>query len=117
LRPVAPDEAVDRATIFLEAGRSFVAERVEGTTLFKPGDRVRVSIESGRRGYLYLLDREMYADGSTGEPYLIFPTDRLRDGDNRVRAGRVVEVPALSDSPSYFKMTSSRPDQMGEELI
>lgn len=87
-------------------------ERVEAETSFSAGDRVRLSIESPRAGYLYVIDRELYADGTTSDPYLIFPTLRIRDGDNSVRAGKVIELP----EKSAFKLTPLRPDYQGERL-
>jgi hypothetical protein len=87
-------------------------ERVEAETPFAAGDRVRLSIESPRAGYLYVIDRELYADGTTSDPYLIFPTRRMRDGDNAVRAGRVIELPGQS----AFRLTPLRPDYQGERL-
>lgn len=87
-------------------------ERVEAETPFAAGDRVRLSIESPRAGYLYVVDRELYADGTTSDPYLIFPTQRMRDGDNSVRAGKVIELP----EKSAFKLTPLRSDYQGERL-
>lgn len=87
-------------------------ERVEAETPFAAGDRVRLSIESPRAGYLYVVDRELYADGTTSDPYLIFPTRRMRDGDNSVRAGKVIELP----DRSAFKLTPLRADYQGERL-
>ena len=87
-------------------------ERVEAETPFAAGDRVRLSIESPRAGYLYVVDRELYADGTTSDPYLIFPTRRMRDGDNSVRAGKVIELP----DKSAFKLTPLRADYQGERL-
>ena len=87
-------------------------ERVEAETPFAAGDRVRLSIESPRAGYLYVIDRELYADGTTSDPYLIFPTQRMRGGDNAVRAGKVIELP----DKSAFKLTPQRPDYRGERL-
>ena len=60
------------------------------------------------------MDQELYADGSKGEPYLIFPTTRTRGGDNSVKAGRVIEIPAQDDSPPYFTLKRTRVDQAGE---
>ena len=54
------------------------------------------------RAYLYVIDREQYADGTQGEPYLIFPTTRTRGGDNSVKAGRVMEIPSQDDNPPYL---------------
>ena len=42
-------------------------------TPLRDGDRMRLSIEAPWDGYLYVLNREQYADGSTSDPYLIFP--------------------------------------------
>jgi hypothetical protein len=42
-------------------------QRIEADTPLKVGERVRLSIESPRTGYLYVIDREQYADGSYGE--------------------------------------------------
>ncbi|MEP7272807.1 MAG: DUF4384 domain-containing protein [Acidobacteriota bacterium] len=90
----------------------FTPERVESETPFAAGDRVRLSIESPRDGYLYVIDREQYADGTLSDPYLIFPTMRNRNGDNAVKAGKVIELPGRS----AFRLTPMRPDYQGEVL-
>jgi hypothetical protein len=73
-----------------------------------------MSIEAARTGYLYVVDQELYADGSKGEPYLIFPTTRTRGGDNSVKVGRVIEIPAQEDAPFYFTLKRTRTDHVGE---
>lgn len=95
----------------------WTAERIEAETRISEGERVRVSIESPSTGYLYVIDREQYADGSLGDAYLIFPTARTRGGNNSVVAGRVVEFPAQQDNPPYFTLTRSRPEHVGEVLV
>src|SRR5437763_12423285 len=50
-----------------------VPERVEAGTTFREGDRVRLSVESPTKGYLYVLDRDVFADGTTGGVMLIYP--------------------------------------------
>jgi hypothetical protein len=95
---------------------AWIPERVPGNAGLSEGDRVRLSIEAARTGYLYVIDREQYADGTLGEPYLIFPTTRTLGGDNRVRAGRLVDIPAQEDSPPFFTLKRSRTDQVGEQL-
>jgi hypothetical protein len=72
----------------------WLPERVSSSGNLSEGDRIRISIEAARTGYLYVVDREQYADGTKGEPYLIFPTTRTRGGDNSVTSGRVIEIPA-----------------------
>ena len=96
-----------------DGGEEFTPERIEADTLLAEGQRVRVSIETARTGYLYVIDREQYSDGTFGAPYLIFPTLRTQGGKNDVMAGRLVEIP---DNPPYFTMRMSRPDQTAEML-
>jgi hypothetical protein len=89
-----------------------VSERAEVDTPVQEGQRVRLSVEASQPGFLYVIDRDRYADGTLGEPTLIFPTTRLRGGDNAVRAGRVVEIPDGADTPPYFTVQRSQPNQM-----
>lgn len=95
----------------------WLPERVASNSRLAEGDRIRMSIEAARTGYLYVVDQEQYADGSKGEPYLIFPTTRTRGGDNSVKAGRVIEIPAQDDSPPYFTLKRTRADHVGENVI
>ena len=71
----------------------YTLERIEEGTPLAPGQLVRLSIESlSRAGYLYVIDREQYADGSLGEPVLVFPTQKTRDA-NYVKPGRLIYIP------------------------
>jgi len=94
------------------------AERAAADTLFTEGERLRLSIEAPRRGdsYLYVIDREVYADGSTSDPYLIFPSPTTPDGGNVVSAGKPVFVPARGDEYPYFTLERARKDQLREEI-
>lgn len=94
----------------------WLPQRISANTKLAEGDRLRIGVEAARTGYLYVIDREQYADGSLGEPYLIFPTTRTLNGDNRVMRGKLIEIPARDDGPPYFKMRRSRPDQVAEVL-
>lgn len=78
----------------------FTPERVEASTAFTAGQMLRLSIEIPRSGYLYVLDREQYDDNSMSEPYLIYPIDPTKD-DNKVEAGRVIEIPSGTDEPFF----------------
>lgn len=93
-----------------------IAQRVELDTVFTKGDKVRISIESPRTGYLYVVDREIKKDKSLGEPYLIFPTLRTRGGDNSVGTGKVIEIPAQTDDPFFFEITPTESNYAGEML-
>lgn len=96
----------------------YTPERIEAGTPLNIGDRVRITVESPRPGFLYIVDREQYADGSLGEPMLIFPTKQTRGGDNRVMPGRLIDIPAQEDQYSYFtaQPAGERRDQVAEVL-
>ena len=53
---------------------------------------------------------------SMSEPQLIFPTTRLRGGDNEVKPGRLIEIPAQSDSPNYMHLKSTHGVLVAERL-
>ena len=95
---------------------NWIPERIEADAKLAAGARVRISVEAARAGYLYVIDREQYADGTLGEPYLIFPTTRTNAGNNEAKPGRVVEIPDQEDQPPFFTLQPSRPDQVGELL-
>jgi hypothetical protein len=79
-----------------EGSLEWTLERIEEGTPLAPGQRVRLSVESlTRTGYLYVIDREQYADGTLGDPVLIFPTQKTRDV-NYVKPGRLVYLPSAS---------------------
>ena len=96
----------------------YTPERIEANTPLNIGDRVRITVESPRLGFLYIVDREQYADGSLGEPVLIFPTMHTRGGDNRMMPGRLIDIPAQEDQYSYFtaQPAGDRRDQTAEVL-
>ncbi len=113
LRP-AESNSSGRALI-REKGKSsgWIAERVEGDTTFREGDHVRISVESPRAGYLYVIDRDLFADGTTGGAMLIYPWS---DSDNEMRPGRLVDIPGQEEDPSYFTARLTSANQVGELL-
>ncbi len=108
LRPSLPNDTSRRITQKKSgtAQQEWVPERIEAETPLVEGDKVRVSIESPDAGYLYVINSEYYADGSVGEPFLIFPTAQLHAGDNRIEAGQLIDIPAQSDSTPWFEVTA-----------
>lgn len=121
LRPakVSDDKAVrllERADD-TDSQRELTPERIDLDTPLEEGQKIRLSIEVPRSGYLYVIDREKYADGTVSEPYLIFPV--LRGGkleNNQVKAGVLVDIPGDDDPNPYFKVARSGPTQVGEVL-
>lgn len=117
LRPTKKTD--EGARIIVQEGENvneWTPERIAADTPMKMGERIRFSFESPVPGYLYVIDREQYADGSFGDPYLIFPTTRTRNGDNQVAPGRIIEIPGQDDRPNFFSLKQSRKDQTGEIL-
>jgi len=88
-----------------------VAQRVEADHQFHEDDLLRLSIESPVTGYLYVIDRDWFSDGTSGgETNLIFP---VRGEDNRLEAGKLIDIPAEHDAPFKAK---PKPNQAGEML-
>jgi hypothetical protein len=120
LRPATAADTGARIITHKESGDTeLIPQRLSIDTPLRIGDRIRLSFESPQEGYLYVIDCEQFADGTFGEPVLIFPTTRLRDGDNKVAAGKLIEIPAQEDQPNYFTVEKSRvskESQTGELL-
>lgn len=72
--------------------------------------KFRIGIESSMPGYLYVIDRAAYGSELT-QPILIFPTTRIRDGNNYVSNGSSVELPS-----DYWELQSRRADYRGEQI-
>ena len=87
-----------------------ISKRVEADTKFREGDLLRLSIESPRGGYLYIVDRDWFTDRSGGETNLIFP---IRGEDNQLKPGKLIDIP--TESEASFKATP-KANQTGEML-
>ncbi|HEX7316273.1 MAG TPA: hypothetical protein VF297_20370 [Pyrinomonadaceae bacterium] len=72
----------------------YEALRVSTATDFRAGDGIQLAVESRARGFVYVLHQEVYADGRTGEPKLLFPQ---REGVNAVAPGHPLLVPAQGE--------------------
>lgn len=124
LRRLDSDEREDAPTFPVNLGDDGVdywtAERVSSTTKFRANDRLRFTIESSRTGFLYIINREYYADGVTGDAELIYPTLNTRNqkGDpNRVTAGSLIDVPPASQRFPYFRIEPKQKGYAGEEVV
>jgi len=89
----------------------YILERIEEGKPIPAGENVRLGIEVPRSGYLYVIDREEYAENKLGDPILIFPSTLSLN--NAVAAGRLVMIP--TDPEVYFE-SDPQPDQRGELL-
>ena len=115
LRPANRADSGERLIVHDDKSTTeWLPERISANTRLVQGDKLRISVEAVRDGFLYVINREQYADGTLGEPYLIFPTTRTSGGDNEVGAGKLVEIPGQEDAPPFFSMKKSRPDHVAE---
>jgi hypothetical protein len=125
LRPSTRDDALEIKDLIQPDGggpvQEWTPERMEADAPLREGQFVRVAIESFRAGYLYVIDRAKYHDGRYGDPYLIFPTQRIDGGHNRVEAGKIVQIPGPEDKPGYFVLQRGKSKdgelQSSEELV
>lgn len=115
LRPSkqSDDEAVRQ--LIYEQGE-WTPERISAGTPLGEGSRVQLTIESPRSGYIYVFDREVFSDNTFGEPFLIFPNLNINGGNNRVSAGRVIEIPASTDKPPFYTLKRSGINHEGENI-
>ena len=117
LRPAQETDTGARMTVREESKSSeWIPERIEMDTPLSTGDRVRLTIESPREGYLYVVDRDLYSDGKMGDAMLIFPTRGMRGGNNQVLPGRLIDLPGQEDNPNYFTASPRRSAQGSEQV-
>ena len=118
LRPSLPGDPRDIVHEATATSTALTPVRLTGEDRLSVGENFRFAIESSTRGYLYVVNRPMYDAGPPRDPYLIFPTRRIRGGENAVSGGQVVELPTPFDSPPQFTI-SQRGDArlIAEEVI
>lgn len=92
----------------------WTAERVSGEIPFKKGDRIRIAVESSVSGYLYVVNSEVFSDGSFSEPFLIFPAGK--DDDNSIQPGMLVDIPDQAEDLPYFIINPKSENYAGELL-
>jgi hypothetical protein len=109
-RAKVADSQAQRPSMHKSTEPAWIAERVEADTEFLEGDYLRLSIESPRAGYLYVIDRDWFREGDVGETNLIFP---LRGDDNRLRAGKLIDIPGQTQAPFQAR---PKANQLGEIL-
>jgi len=108
-----------RYSILKRTGSAGTAE-VDPGSVFRAGDRIRLSVEVNDTAYLYVVNR-----GSSGAWKVLFPAPEIQDGSNRVERGRHYEIPAgyvftFDEQPGVeklFLVLSRRPEPDLESLI
>jgi hypothetical protein len=91
--------------------------RIPDGSRFHKGEYFEVGIESSRKGFLYVFNRSYRNDGSLGPASMIFPTNRIRSGENQVWPGELLRLPDRNSDPPYFEFASERSDYAGELLM
>ena len=89
-------------------------------TVFRSGDKLKISLESNDTAHLYMVAR-----GSSGTWSVLFPNPEVARGSNIVAPGRTYEMPSggrivFDEQPGTEKMfivLSRRPEPNLEELI
>ncbi|HYL76317.1 MAG TPA: hypothetical protein VEU96_19050 [Bryobacteraceae bacterium] len=94
LRPSVPSDN-PAVRMKLEDGQEWTPERVSSRNALSSGDRIRISVETARPGYLYVLGDKYF-------PRVIFPSGT---SDNYVAPGTMVMVPSDQRQPAYFKFS------------
>jgi hypothetical protein len=94
---------------------------VDPETVFRSGDRIRVSVESNDEAYLYIV-----AKGTSGNWNLLFPNAEISKGSNLVSAGKTHTIPPppgrftfdeQAGEEQLFLVLSRRPEESLEKLI
>ncbi len=115
LRPSIKSDAGFKIPVLINKLKEFwTAERIDAETYLKSGDRVRLAIESSVPGYLYVINSEIFSDGTYGEPSVIFPWPS--DEDNSVRPGMLVDIPDQTEDLPYFVINPKQKKYIGELL-
>jgi len=88
---------------FLRKGSGEEYEEVSADSVFHAGDRIRLSVEVNDAAYLYIVMR-----GSSGTWKLLFPTNEIGGGSNRVESGHTYLFPP---PPGRFAFDEQKGDE------
>lgn len=72
-----------------KVGSRWNADEVSPDKNFRTGDRVQVQVEANEEGYLYIVQR-----GTSGDWNVLFPSQDINAGKNRVPAMEAVRIPS-----------------------
>ena len=108
-----------RYSILKQMGSSSV--EVDPESVFRSGDRIRLSVQANDNGYLYIVLR-----GSSGRWSPLFPSKEILSGDNKVKKGGEYEIPlgsvwfAFDEQPGtekLFIVLARQPEPDLEKLV
>jgi Domain of unknown function (DUF4384) len=95
-------------------------DEVDTDTVFRSGDKIRVSVESNDNGYLYIVQQ-----GSSKTWNLLFPNEETESGSNRIQRNQEYDLPGggrftFDEQPGaerLFIVLTRRPEPDLEKLI
>jgi hypothetical protein len=95
-------------------------EEVDAETVFRSGDKIRVTVRANDSGYLYIVHQ-----GSSKTWALLFPNEQTEHGSNKVEANRDYVLPAggrfvFDENPGkerVFVVLTRQPEPDIEKLI
>jgi hypothetical protein len=120
LRVPTPADTDSRLLLY-DSGKpgseAMIPERIDFSKPLHLGDRIRIGIEVPAKGCLYVIDRERYRDSTFGNPVLVFPALALNQGQNQVEPGQLIEIPPEDSSVKSLRLSKTRDDYVGEDLI
>jgi hypothetical protein len=97
-------------------GVRVVPERRETDAPYSIGEKIQMGVESlSHSGYLYVIEREKYSDGTYGVPMLVYPLLEGAGGDNRVKPGDLTIIPGKGEAFELIVNTDRK--QVAEEFI
>ncbi len=107
-----------RYSLLKEAGGGTV--EVDADSVFRSGDRIRITVMANDRAYLYIVQR-----GSSGNWGVLFPSQEINGGNNVIEKDRVYEIPAghwfaFDQQPGkerLFIVLSRRPEPNLEKMM
>ena len=107
MRPASEDdevkELIEERSGCKIAQPEYTWARNESETPLEVCDRIRLSIESlSLDGYLYVVNRELYDDGTYSSPKLVYPTLRSARRNVPISAGNSIFIP---ESGNRFLIT------------
>jgi hypothetical protein len=95
---------------------------VDSDATFRSGDRIRLNVDTNTPGYLYVV-----MQGSSGNWRLLFPSNDVEGGNNRIEKGATQQIPSgdkgqflfdeQSGTEKLFLVLSRKPEPDLDKLI
>jgi hypothetical protein len=75
--------------------------RAQSEMEFADGDHFKFTVGAPFEAYLYILNREQYADGTMSDPYMIFPATEDVGLNDKGISGRLLYLPSGKDNDTF----------------